>query len=300
VNSSARSGNRPTRLQRIALRTLVGGTLVVAVGLLLDAAYESPDGRVVWIAAILFTAGCVFEAARLKKLVPAQLGVALWLGLALSLSPAALHYFDGRGLVPTELVGESFPTARGVALAYILGVAGTLAWSVIVGRAQVRSSLALGLSVWLLAPLPALVLIWSDFGADGLLALILLSKIGDVFGFYVGNAIGKSHPFPGISPGKTTAGCVASLVAGTLAGAACVEFDLLPGGREALLAGLLAGALINLAAQAGDLLESKLKRAAQVKDSGPWFGPSGGFLDLADSLLLAVPAALLTWPALFA
>ena len=62
---------------------------------------------------------------------------------------------------------------------------------------------------------------------------------------------------------------------------------------------LAAAALVNLASQAGDLLESAAKRQAGVKDSGTLFGPSGGFLDLVDSLLLSVPVALLTWPLLF-
>jgi phosphatidate cytidylyltransferase len=57
--------------------------------------------------------------------------------------------------------------------------------------------------------------------------------------------------------------------------------------------------VVNLASQAGDLLESKVKRTAGVKDSGALFGPSGGFLDLTDSLLLSVPVALIVWPLLF-
>jgi phosphatidate cytidylyltransferase len=53
---------------------------------------------------------------------------------------------------------------------------------------------------------------------------------------------------------------------------------------------------VNLAAQAGDLLESWVKRKAGVKDSSGLFGPSGGLLDQLDSLLLAVPVALVAWP----
>ena len=133
----------------------------------------------------------------------------------------------------------------------------------------------------------------------GLVALLLLSKIGDTAGYFVGNAIGKSHPFPILSPGKTTAGCVASLVAGMLAGAACVATELLPPGSLGIWGGVLAGAAINVAAQAGDLLESLVKRKTGVKDSGTWFGPSGGLLDLVDSLLLTVPAASVVFPLLF-
>ena len=75
--------------------------------------------------------------------------------------------------------------------------------------------------------------------------------------------------------------------------------DVLPAPRMGILSPLLGAALVNLAAQAGDLLESAAKRAAQVKDSGTVFGPSGGLLDLVDSLLLSVPVALVTWPLLF-
>lgn len=156
------------------------------------------------------------------------------------------------------------------------------------------------LALWIVFPLPALVHVWWTWGVGGLVALMILAKLGDIAGYYVGNAIGKRHPFPNLSPGKTVAGCVASLVAGTLAGAACVGFGLLPDFPFGLTGGLVAGAVINLAAQAGDLLESKVKRASGVKDSGTWFGPSGGVLDLVDSLLLGVPAALVAWPLIFA
>lgn len=51
-----------------------------------------------------------------------------------------------------------------------------------------------------------------------------------------------------------------------------------------------------MAAQAGDLFESFVKRRVGVKDSSTWFGPSGGLLDQLDSLLFSIPMALVTWP----
>ena len=163
-----------------------------------------------------------------------------------------------------------------------------------------------GLAAWLVLPLPALVQVWRLYAVDGLVALIVLSKIGDVAGYYFGRAFGASHPFPRISPGKTTAGCVASLVAATVCGAALAVAGVLPAARSGalaagggLLAGALAGAVTNLAAQAGDLLESALKRASGVKDSSSWLGASGGVLDVIDSLLISVPVAVLLWPLLF-
>ena len=47
--------------------------------------------------------------------------------------------------------------------------------------------------------------------------------------------------------------------------------------------------LVNTAGFLGDLVESALKRAAQVKDSGRWLPEFGGALDMVDSLVLAVP-----------
>jgi CDP-diglyceride synthetase len=146
-------------------------------------------------------------------------------------------------------------------------------------------------------PLPWMWHVWHRWGDRGLIALIVLSKIGDVAGYYVGSAIGRFHPFPHISPGKTIEGCLGSLAAGTAAGGLLAACGLLPRGDLGIAGGLLAGAVTNLAAQAGDLCESWIKRRAGVKDAGTWFGPSGGVLDLVDSLLFTVPAALLFWPA---
>ncbi len=158
----------------------------------------------------------------------------------------------------------------------------------------------LGFALWLVVPLPALVHVWWNWELRGLVALIVLSKVGDIAGYYGGNAFGRHHPFPRLSKGKTIEGCAASLLCGTLAGGVCVGLGLLPDFPFGWGGGFAAGLVVNLAAQAGDLLESAVKRRAGVKDSGTWFGPSGGALDLVDSLLLSVPTALVVWPLIFA
>lgn len=187
----------------------------------------------------------------------------------------------------------------------VFGILAALAFLVALAanRSEARRRdlvVCLGLALWISVPLCALTQVARGYGASGLVALILLSKIGDVAGYYVGNAIGRTHPFPKLSPGKTTEGCAASFVAGLAAGAALASLGVLPAGKLGVLDGVLAGAAINLAAQAGDLFESWVKRRVRVKDSSTWLGPSGGILDVVDSLLFTVPTALLTWPLLFA
>ncbi len=183
----------------------------------------------------------------------------------------------------------------------VLGAAALLI-AVLANRTASRRKdlcIAIGLALWIAVPLPALTQVERLWGVTGLVSLIVLSKIGDVAGYYVGNAIGRTHPFPKLSPGKTVAGCVASLLAGVAAGAVLAYFELLPSGSWGIVDGLIAGAFINLASQSGDLFESWVKRRVRVKDSSTWLGPSGGVLDVVDSLLFSVPVTLVIWPLIF-
>lgn len=163
-------------------------------------------------------------------------------------------------------------------------------------RGEAAAVLVLG--VVLVVSLPALTWVWFGMGFKALVALISIAKLGDIAAYYVGSAWGRHRPFPSISPGKSSEGFAGSLVAGALAGLGAVEFGWLPSAPYGVWGGLLAGAAVNVPAQASDLLESWVKRRAGVKDSGTWFGPSGGVLDLVDSFFLAAPAALLAWPML--
>lgn len=168
-------------------------------------------------------------------------------------------------------------------------------------RGQLPAFGAVGLlALWLLPALPVLYAVQSSFGTGALVALLVLSKIGDTAGYYGGMSLGKRHPFPNISPGKTEWGCVASFVAATLLGGLLAATGVLPELAWGWPTGFLLGALLNLAAQAGDLFESAVKRRADVKDSSGVFGPSGGLLDQLDSLLFALPMAAATWPFLLA
>jgi phosphatidate cytidylyltransferase len=121
---------------------------------------------------------------------------------------------------------------------------------------------------------------------------ILLLVLGvwayDTGAFFAGRRIGGPRFLQHISPSKTYAGLIGGLLVATLVTAA-----MLAGLREDPLTALVLGPLIGLAAQAGDLAESLLKRAAGAKDSGSLIPGHGGILDRIDSFLFAAPIVTL-------
>jgi len=119
-------------------------------------------------------------------------------------------------------------------------------------------------------------------------AAIAVVKLSDVGAYCIGKPFGKHPLAPAISPKKTVEGFFGGIVAGAAVSAALLTlaFDLLP-----LWASLAAGAVISVAACAGDLVESRIKRTCGVKDSSSRGLAMGGCLDVLDSLILGAPAA---------
>ena len=117
------------------------------------------------------------------------------------------------------------------------------------------------------------------------IVLIASIWINDTMAYVVGSFIGKT-PFSKISPKKTWEGTTGGAVL-------CVAVVTLAGHYLFHLADVVSLVIISLIAAiigtTGDLLESKLKRMAGVKDSGQIMPGHGGFLDRFDSLLLATP-----------
>lgn len=107
----------------------------------------------------------------------------------------------------------------------------------------------------------------------------------DTFAFAIGSLLGRHKLMPRVSPSKSWEGAIAGLLASVGLAILCGRWvpDLSLGAR------VIAGLLVGVFAQLGDLGESLMKREAQTKDSGKLLPGHGGILDRIDSLILAVP-----------
>ena len=187
-----------------------------------------------------------------------------------------------------------------IALALVLAVLGGTLFAIFVAAIATAmfyewTRLAKGwgigwyLSGFLYALVPALALLWvrerDAHGLDLLLWVFIVTWSTDIGAYFAGRRFGRRKLAPAISPGKTVEGLVGGVVAASLLGGA---WALANGLGPALLA---LAPVLAIAAQAGDLFESSMKRRAGVKDSGAWLPGHGGVLERLDGL---VPVAVLT------
>ena len=214
-----------------------------------------------------------------------------WLGMALALTvildAAFPEVLEGSGLLLVAI---------GVILVAVAAFSkpdprdGLTAWIATVFGAMYVSLLAFVLRLGHVAPAVPASAPLDVLGAERgwILLLILAVWSYDTGAYLVGKQFGRARFLTHISPSKTYAGLVGGVVATTI-----VVAILLWALGQPPIHGLLLGPLVALSAQAGDLAESMLKRAAGEKDSSQLIPGHGGMLDRVDSFLFAAPVLTL-------
>ncbi len=243
---------------------------------------------------IVVTAVVLWAAAEFSKLAwrVAHSNTLQW---ALGLGLAAIGFTNlvYRGTIPLSLpsglAGEDGWFAAAAAVLALTALVG------LTGRAEPRERLegatlcAFG-TLWLGLFLVAAIDLHGDQPVL-LFWVLAVASLGDVGAYYGGKLFGRRRLAPLISPKKTIAGSISGLFASLITG--IVVFVVWRGvpalGLDVPLLAVLCGGV----AQAGDLVESMLKRAAEVKDTGRLLPGHGGILDRLDSVLLATPLLLL-------
>ena len=145
------------------------------------------------------------------------------------------------------------------------------------------------ISGFVYALLPALALLWIRerhvHGLEVLVWVFIVTWSTDIGAYFAGRKFGKRKLAPSISPNKTVEGLIGGIVAAAVLGGAWAYASALSHNLFVL------APIFAVAAQAGDLFESGMKRRAGIKDSGDWLPGHGGLLDRLDGL---VPVAILT------
>ncbi len=118
-----------------------------------------------------------------------------------------------------------------------------------------------------------------------LMFLFALVWINDSGAYFAGKSLGKHKMSPRLSPNKTWEGAVGGFAATVLLGVLIGAFS----GYFTVLEGFILGVILGVVGPLGDLMESAIKRGANIKDSGTLLPGHGGVLDRIDSVLVCAP-----------
>ena len=226
---------------------------------------------------------------------------ALWFAVLVCIVAAAaggewrrLAGLEARGIGTILIIGPLFAVIAAVWATPVVGL-GALAVALMLALLTFGSPWAE--RKWVLIALPhvalaALALLalrqWPDAGRELVFFLLGCVWLSDIGGYVVGRIVGGPKLALRISPNKTWSGAVGALA---FAVAGAIVFASLVG--IATVVPALMAAILSVAAQAGDLFESGLKRRFGVKDSGKSIPGHGGVLDRVDGVLFAAPVMAL-------
>jgi phosphatidate cytidylyltransferase len=261
---------KPSKWGDLATRTLVG--VVLAALALTCVLFGGWPFRVLVVAAGALILREWYEMTHVAPLALRAIGIALFLGISIA-SIWNAHFMLGSVMVTAVLA------AAVMILSYFLKQRG-LFWG------------GLGFAY---AMLPCVALLYLRdvpiLGSKIVLWVIALVVATDTGAYFAGRIIGGPKLWPSVSPKKTWAGLI-----GGMSCAALVGFGFAyntPGYNPTIIAAV--SAVLAIVSQGGDLTESALKRAFNVKDSGHILPGHGGVMDRLDGLAFVAPMVALFW-----
>jgi phosphatidate cytidylyltransferase len=142
----------------------------------------------------------------------------------------------------------------------------------------------------------------NDYNPKIIIGLFVLIWTNDTFAYLVGKSIGKHKLFERVSPKKTIEGFLGGVVFAILAGFLISKFYIQPNpafSNKSILIWTIIAIIVSVFGTIGDLIESKFKRIAGVKDSGSIMPGHGGILDRLDSVIFVAPIIFLFYQILY-
>ena len=145
--------------------------------------------------------------------------------------------------------------------------------------------------------LPFLLITKIPFGKVGynpkiIISIFILIWTNDTFAYIIGKSIGKRKLFEKVSPKKTIEGFVGGVVFAVLASYIISKYYIEIVESNTFI-WIITALIVSIFGTIGDLIESKFKRIAGVKDSGSIMPGHGGILDRLDSVIFATPIIFL-------
>jgi phosphatidate cytidylyltransferase len=202
----------------------------------------------------------------------------------------ATRAFSALVLAPVALACVWFGGAAFAVIVFAAALGLAVEWLGLCRRSGWAPLRPVGIAYIVLAG-AALLWLRSDaiVGRPDVLFLLLVVWACDIGAYLIGRLIGGPRLAPRISPGKTWSGAVGGLLTAVAVGLVAAHFLA----DAVTWRAVVIAAALGVVAQAGDLLESFVKRRLEVKDSGQIIPGHGGLFDRLDGVLAAAPAAAL-------